>query len=305
MEGVLCMNDKPFLTIFTSSYNRAKTLSRTYESLCRQTNKDFKWIIVDDGSTDETQELIQPWLDSDKGFEILSIRKNNEGFHTGYNTAIASMDSILAVCIDSDDYMPDDAVDKIINCWKYRGSSEFGGIIGLDYHTDGTLIGGRFPDELNTINLIDFSMGKYGIKMGDKKIVVRTDLYKEVAPMKVYEGEKYFNPHYMHLEISKKYDFLTLNECLCLVDYQMDGMGANMFRQYKNSPNSFLDTRKQRLSFAGSSLSYRIRNAIHFVSSALLSHRFCREFIKSPYKILLLLCFFPGVVLAILTLIKG
>lgn len=296
---------KPFLTVFTSTYNRAKTLTRTYESLCRQTDKDFEWLIVDDGSTDNTEEIVKPWLDADKGFSIRYIKKKNEGFHTGYNTAIANMDSTLAVCIDSDDYMPDDAVEKIHQCWITRGGEQYGGITGLDCHTDGTLIGGRFPDGLNAVNLIAFAQGKYGVKRGDKKIVARTDLYKGVAPMKVYPGEKFFNPHYMALEISRKYDFLTLNECLCLVDYQSNGMGSNMFRQYKNSPNSFLEIRKQQFSFGGNSFQSQIRNGIHFVSSALLAKRFCREFWQFSPKGLLVLCFLPGALLALITLIKG
>ena len=296
---------KPFLTVFTSTYNRANTIGRTYESLRRQTDKDFEWIIVDDGSTDNTRELVRPWFHADNGFPIRYIWKKNEGFHTGYNTAIAHMDSVLAVCIDSDDYIPDDAVEKIHACWLSRGGEQFGGIVGLDFKTDGTLIGGSFPEGLENFNLIAFSQGKYGIRQGDKKVVVRTDLYKSVAPMPVFPGEKYFNPHYMALEISRNYDFLTLNECLCIVEYQPDGMGSNMFRQYKNSPNSFLEIRKQHFSFPGYSLKSDVRNGIHFVSSALLSHRLIKEFRASKRKGLLLIDFLPGAVLAGLTVLKG
>lgn len=298
-------NTIPFLTVFTSTYNRAKTLPRLFESLCRQTDKDFEWLIVDDGSTDNTEEIIRPWLAEDKDFSVRYIKKQNEGFHTGYNTAIANMESVLAVCIDSDDYMPDNAVELIHECWLTRGSEAYGGIIGLDYRIDGTLIGGLLPEKVEAINLIALSQGKYPVKPGDKKIVVRTDLYKSVAPMKVFPGEKFFNPHYMHLEISRKYVFLALNECLCLVDYQPDGMGSNMFRQYKNSPNSFLEFRKLHFSFEGNTLKSQIRNSIHFISSAILAHRFREEFTQSEHKILLCLSFFPGLGLAVITKIKG
>ena len=240
---------KPFLTVFTSTYNRAHTLSRTYDSLCRQSDKDFEWLIVDDGSTDNTEELANKWIQENKQISIRYIKKKNEGFHTGYNTAIANMDSILAVCIDSDDYMPDDAVEKIHRCWEEHGNNDFGGIIGLDYSIEGLVIGGRIPEYLNRVNLIKLAQDKYDRARGDKKIVVRVDLYKSVAPMKVFEGEKFFNPHYMHLIIGKDYDFIALNECLCIVDYQKDGMGSNMFRQYNNSPNSFLEIRKLHFSF--------------------------------------------------------
>lgn len=299
------MDQRPFLTVFTSTYNRADTLERTYKSLKRQTVKDFEWLIVDDGSTDSTREIVADWIKEKNDFPIRYIWKKNEGFHTGYNTAIANMDSVLAVCIDSDDYMPDDAVELIRRCWLSRGSNQYAGIVGLDYKTSGELIGCMFPQTMKTINLISFAQGKYGLKQGDKKVVVRSDLYKMVAPMKVYPGEKYFNPHYMHLEISRKYDFLTLNRGLCIVEYQSDGMGANMYRQYKNSPNSFLEIRKQHFSFSGNSVKSEIRDGVHFVASALLAHRFMKEFKKFQKKGLLVLDFVPGVVLALVTIIKG
>lgn len=300
------MNEyKPFLTVFTSTYNRADTLERTYKSLRRQTDKDFEWLIVDDGSTDNTRTIVESWIKEEDSFHIRYLWKKNEGFHTGYNTAIANMDSELAVCIDSDDYMPDDAVELIHRCWLLRGGNQYAGIVGLDYKTNGELIGCTFPESMETINLISFAQGKYGLKKGDKKIVVRTDLYKSVAPMKVFPGEKYFNPHYMHLEISRNFDFLTLNKCICLVEYQTDGMGANMYRQYKNSPNSFLEIRKQHFSFPGNSVKSELKNGIHFVSSALLSHRFLDEYKKFHKKGLLILDFIPGVILAVLTISKG
>ena len=296
---------RPFLTVFTSTYNRADTLSRTYESLKQQTDNNFEWLIIDDGSTDNTKEVVAEWLEEENGFQIRYIWKKNEGFHTGYNTAIANMNSVLAVCIDSDDYMPRDAVELIHRCWLSRGNDQYGGIIGLDYKINGELIGCMFPKTMETINLISFSQGKYGLKRGDKKIVVRTDLYKSVAPMKVFPGEKYFNPHYMHLEISRKYDFLTLNRCLCVVEYQENGMGSNMYRQYKNSPNSFLEIRKQVFSFSGNSIQSELTNGIHFVSSALLAHRFMKEFKAINNKGLIILAFIPGVMLALLTILKG
>ena len=101
---------QPTIAIFTPTYNRAHTLGRTYQSLCNQTCKDFEWLIIDDGSTDDTAQLAKSWA---KG-QIISIRyiyKENGGLYTGYNTAYANIDSELCVCIDSDDYMPNDAVE--------------------------------------------------------------------------------------------------------------------------------------------------------------------------------------------------
>lgn len=294
----------PFLSVFTSTYNRGAILEKSYASLCRQSCKDFEWIIVDDGSTDDTWERVEKWCREDNGFPIRYVWKENGGLHTGYNMAISMLRGELAVCIDSDDYMPDDGVEKIKTCWREKGGDEYGGIIGLKYSTKGELLWERLPDQ-PSINLIDWAFGPDSKRRGDKKQAVRSDLYRKVAPMKCFPGEKYFNPHYMHLEISRKYDFLVLNECILIGDYLQDGMSARMFEQYKNSPNGFLEIRKQNFSFTNVRPASRLRNGVHFVSSALLAHRFCREFKASRHKGILLLCFFPGLLLTGLVLLKG
>ena len=106
------------LTVFTPTYNRAYTLHKCYESLRRQTNKGFVWLIIDDGSTDNTKELVDSWLKNDNGFEIRYAYKENGGMHTGHNKAYELIDTELNVCIDSDDYMPDDAVEGILSLEK-------------------------------------------------------------------------------------------------------------------------------------------------------------------------------------------
>lgn len=294
------------LTVFTPTYNRRHTLTRTYKSLCRQTCKEFEWIVIDDGSTDSVDELVKKWIQrsDENGFVIKYYRKENGGLHTAYNEAIKHLDSELAVCIDSDDYMPDDAVEKIINCWREKGRDKYGGIIGLDIKESGEVIGGVLPNQ-ESINLISLATGKLKIKKGDKKIVVRSDLYKSVAPMKVFPGEKNFNPHYMHLEISRKYDFLVLNEPICIVDYQSNGMTASQFKQYRNSPNSFLELRKQKLSFGKLPLLYEAKTYMHMISSAILSKRVKEIIAVAPNKLLLITMFPLGILFSIVVLVKG
>ena len=273
---------KEMLTVFTPSFNRAECLKKGYEALCRQTCKEFVWLVVDDGSTDQTRLLVEQWSRQEKGFEVRYIYKENGGLHTGYNVAIANIDTELSVCIDSDDYMPDDAVEKILTFWKKEGSDKYAGIAALDAFEDGTIIGDPFPKQ-KSINILDVSLGKYHYKNGDRKLVVRTALYKEVAPMPSYENEKNFNPHLMHLQISEKYDFLIYNTVLCVVEYQEDGMSNGIFKQYLNSPKSFAHMRKYMLGLKGTTFKFRMRHAIHYVSSSIIARnkRFLQE---SPRK---------------------
>lgn len=260
------------LTVFTPTYNRADLLVRGYEALKRQTSKDFLWMIIDDGSTDNTPEIVKQWIKEEHGFEIRYIKKENGGLHTGYNTAIANADTELMVCVDSDDYMPDHAVEIILSFWDKEGSDQYAGIVGLDFDMKDHLIGDPLPDQ-KTVNLIDLLVGKYPIVNGDRTNVIRTELYKEVAPMKSFPGEKNFNPHYMHLQISQKYDFLVLNENLKYVEYQEGGMTNSMWKQYLNSPNSFAETRLLYLSFAQAGFPFKCRNMIHYISSCRIAHR--------------------------------
>lgn len=261
---------KEKITVFTPAFNRRDCLKRCYDSLVRQTDKRFLWMIIDDGSTDGTGEEVDAWKNRDNGFEIEYHYKENGGLHTGYNEAIKFANTELMVCIDSDDYMPDDAIEKILKFWDENGSPEFAGIAGLDVFEGGKNVGDLLPD-IHNVNLIDLLVNRYHIRTGDIKLVVRTDLYKSVAPMPTFNGEKNFNPHYMHLQISENYDFLVLNEPLCVIEYQESGMSNNIFKQYYNSPNSFAQTRRLYLSFKSIPVSFRVKTVIHYISSCILS----------------------------------
>ncbi len=271
------------LTIFTPAYNRAELLTRCYESMKRQTNKNFIWMIIDDGSVDNTRELAESWAEDERDFKVEYYYKENGGKYTAYNEAIARIQTELCVCIDSDDYMPDDAVEKILSFWKENGSEEYAGIVGLDYYADGSgIVGGDPLPDQKSVNLIDLLIGKYPIHNGDRTDVVRTELYKRFAPMKVFPGEKYFETHYLHLQISQDYDFLVLNENLRFVEYQPGGLSSDVFKLYRNSPNSFAETRKLYLSFPGTSFKFKFRHSIHLVSSCILAGKFSKVLKESP-----------------------
>lgn len=298
------------LTVFTPAYNRAHTIWRTYESLCRQGNKDFEWLVVDDGSTDNTRELVRSWTEDARdlnenafegncssGFRIRYIWKENGGLHTGYNTAYANTETELCVCIDSDDWMPDDAVEKILNCWKEKGGDRYAGIMGLDFDTEGQPLGGYFPDELTETYFLDMYIK--GIHKADTKEVMRTDLMKKVAPQKGFAGEKNFNPVYMLLQVCDDYPLIVLNENLCIVEYQQDdSMSRGIYRQYMNSPRSFAKLRLLEMRLKRNTPLNRFRSAVHYVSSCLIAneHNWLRQ---TPNKALVLVASPLGWVLSL------
>lgn len=247
---------------------------------------------MDDGSTDGTRDLIQSWID-EKRLDIRYIYKENGGLYTGYNTAYQAIETKLNVCIDSDDSMPPEAVEKILALWEEKGSDCYAGIIGLDCEmTSGEPIGGRFPSGMKECYFPD--LYARNIHRGDTKQVMRTDLMKEVAPQIGFLGEKNFNPVYMLLQVTDRYPLLVLDECLCLVEYQAgDSMSGNIFRQYIDSPRSFAKMRRLEMTLRHSTPLNRFRSATHYVTECLLA-KDPRWFSDSPRKALTLLGLVPG-----------
>lgn len=257
------------LTIFTPTYNRAATLQRTYESLCNQTNKDFEWVVVDDGSTDQTKQVVDKWR-HEADFTIRYFYKKNGGLHTGYNVAIQNIETELCMCCDSDDYLPKGAVATVLDIWKEKGSEHFAGIIGLDFiHGTNEPIGGYFSDTERTYHFLDLTP-KLG-HIGDIKMVHRTELLKQHVPMPTLNGEKNFNPIYIFLKIDPSLEYILVNKNLCFVEYQPSGMSANILYQFRNSPRSFAELRKVRLAHPRITRKRKIIDAAHLLSSALIA----------------------------------
>ncbi|MBR1698722.1 MAG: glycosyltransferase family 2 protein [Bacteroidales bacterium] len=284
------------LTVFTPTYNRAHTLERLYRSLCAQTCKDFEWLVIDDGSTDGTANLVQGFA-KEGLVSVRYIYKENGGLYTGYNTAYANIDTELNVCIDSDDAMPEDAVERILKTWWEKGSDRYAGLIGLDCYMDSREpIGGRFPVAMTECWFMDLYAKR--IHRGDTKQVMRTALMKEVAPQVGFPGEKNFNPIYMLLQVCDKYPLLVLDEPLCLVEYQQgDSMSRNIWKQYLDSPRSFAKMRRLEMSLLHNTWWNRYRSAVHYVAECRMAKD--GDWIRNAHdKALILFAWVPGLCLS-------
>lgn len=281
-----------YLTIFTPTFNRAQYLPVCYRSLVSQTCRDFIWLIVDDGSEDGTDQLVKKWQKENK-ISILYIWQSNQGMHGAHNTAYHHITTELNVCIDSDDYMSPDAVEKILSTWKKYGGNHVSGIIGLDATTDGNIIGTKLPDDIKRSTLFDLHY-KYQVT-GDKKLVYRSDLTKKY-PYPIFENERYVGLAYKYYKLDVHYKMLLMNEVLCHVEYLPDGSSRNMFKQYRNNPKGFSFYRKELIKLPFATVPFRFRQAIHYVSSS-LSEKNCSFLRDSPAKTLTLLALPLGVLL--------
>lgn len=269
------------LTIFTPAYNRAYTLHKCYESLLRQTCKDFVWLIIDDGSTDNTKELVEKWI-KENLINIRYIYQENKGMHGAHNTAYENIGTELNVCIDSDDYMTDYAVEKIINHWNENKRDDLAGIAALDIYENGEVIGEKFPEELKESTYWDI-YHKYKIK-GDKKLIYRSDLTREF-PYPIFEGEKYVGLGYKYAKLDERYKLLIMNEKVCVVEYMEDGSSRNMLKQYRKNPRGFAFIRIEDMKNPNADFKFKLKSCIHYASSSFISKN--KNFIKeSPCKLL-------------------
>lgn len=288
------------LTVFTPAYNRAHTLPRTYHSLLSQSNKDFIWLIVDDGSSDNTAELVKGWQTRENGFEIRYIYKENGGMHTAHNVAYENIDTELNVCIDSDDCLAEAAVDKILTLWNQVKDKGYAGLIGLDADLNGNLIGNGFPEQLKETTLTDYYASGGS---GDKKLVYRTDVINSYPAYPVFENEKYVALAYKYRLIDQDYKLCVLNDVLCNVEYQLDGSSHTMWKQYLKYPKGFAFWRKVCMQYPESNKRLII-DCIHYCSSSMIAKN--RYFIKeSPRKLLTVLCIPLGFVLTCLIMLKN
>lgn len=291
------------LTVFTPTYNRAYCLHKCYESLCRQTSSDFLWLIIDDGSFDKTRELVQQWQNENK-IEIEYYFKENGGMHTAHNTAYERIHTKLNVCIDSDDFLTDDAVEKIIRFWNQYGNEYIGGIYALDQYPDGSIVGKKFPKGLESFQgwgckyIVGDNGKAYKIE-GDKKFISVTSILKKYPSIPVFEGEKYYSLYYKQYFIEHDYRILLMNEPVCVVEYLEDGSSKNIFKQYLRNPKGFQHLRILMMERAPLKR-IRFMQSIHYVSSCLILKDY-HLFQKSPCKFLTLVSIPCGIALYIYT----
>lgn len=282
------------LTIFTPAYNRAHTLPRTYASLLEQDCKGFVWLIVDDGSQDNTAELVRQWQAKDNGFEIRYIFQENGGMHTAHNTAYEHIDTELNTCIDSDDKLAPGAVRMILEKWEQVRDQGYAGIIGLDADFDNNVIGKGFPDGMTETSVIGYYAAGGS---GDKKLVYRTDIINQYPAYPVFEGEKYVSLSYKYRLIDQTNKMAVLDEILCNVEYQPDGSSNTMWRQYLQNPKGWAFWRKVCMQYPISKRRLII-DCVHYCASCFL-YRNKTYISDSPRKVLTICCSIPGWLLSL------
>ena len=254
------------LTIFTPTYNRAHTLKRTYASLVQQNSAVFEWLIVDDGSIDNTEELVKDWI-KEARFPIRYYKQQNGGKHRAINHALMYAKGELFFCVDSDDFLTHDAVISIINFWNKDKSDKISGILAKKQDINGKALGKPFPNGL--IQCSAFKLSTYYNSTGERSLIYRTDILKNF-PATEYNGEYFLTECVVYDAIDMHYDMLLLNKTLTICEYQDTGLSAAIYKHIKCNPCGYQHFHAQRMSMVNT-LRKLIMHSLYYGAFMLMS----------------------------------
>ncbi len=298
------MKDCP-ITIFTPTFNRAYCLQRAYDSLCRQTCKTFEWLVIDDGSTDNTAELIRRWQ-GERKVAIRYIRQENQGMHGAHNTAFRNVESELCLCLDSDDMLTDDCVEFVLKFWADHAErhEKVAGVLTMVGNMSGEGAGLCFPEGLGEAhyNWLYETLGLWRLRR-DVKYVFRTQIAKAAPEYPVFPDEKYGSMAYKNQFIDAQYPWLLANRVAYLVEYVEDGATLNMYRLYRDNPKGWDVARKSSM-LHSLTRKRKFMECVHYVSNSIFLHKW--NFIAdSPLKLYTLLAIPFGIALNVLIRVKA
>lgn len=223
------------ITVFTPAYNRASLLPRLYHSLCRQSIKDFEWLIVDDGSVDDTEVVVSSFIKEQReGFNIRYVKKPNGGKHTAINLGVQLAEGELFFIVDSDDSLPDNSIELISTAFLKADTDEtLAGVCGYMSHHNGKMIGHYVSTEVEITNTRELQY-KYNVGW-DMAEVLRTTVLKEI-PFPEVEGEKFCPEALVLFRVAKKYNFRLFPSVVYYRDYLDGGLTDNIIRIRMKSP---------------------------------------------------------------------
>lgn len=222
------------ITVFTPTYNRKELLERLFLSLQKQTVNNFEWMIVDDGSTDNTREYIKK-ISTIAKFNILYIYKENGGKPSAHNEALKNCNTEFILIVDSDDILVDDAIEVLnAKCNIIRSKDNTSGIIGnKGYIGDNSkVIGTKIPN-------VEYASGlelyqRFNFK-GETLRLYKTEVLKKY-PFPIIKNEKFIPENVVFDKIDQHYKMLVINEVLYLCEYQENGLSNNISNVRKRNP---------------------------------------------------------------------
>lgn len=283
------------ITIFTPTYNRQELLSRVYNSLCEQTNKNFEWIIVDDCSNDNTEGYISTLTNNKFNIRFYKL-KNNSGKHVAYNLAIDKACGDYFLCLDSDDYLKSNAIEIIE---EYVLDSKGIGVIFPQIQNNKIDNSGWNKIDKKYIDVLDTNI-LYGIR--ETAIVIKTNILKKYH-FPVFESngikEKFCPESVLYNRLVKEGKFLAVNKGFYVSEYQESGLSSKIRQTWLKNPKSVIED--LYLKYAVLSKYNIVNQIVRKLTCILELNAFCFKkkvniFLVTPSTILSILFFLPGII---------
>ncbi|MBI1920106.1 MAG: glycosyltransferase family 2 protein [Geobacter sp.] len=245
-------------TVVTPTYNRASTLPRLYASLASQTLKDFEWVIVDDGSTDETEIMVAEWV-NEACFPVRYFKQSHGGKHRAFNSGVSEARGDFIAPTDSDAWLFTSALERLAAIWETIAIDKrpcYCGVAVLSSYGDGRIVGSSFGKGIYDASYTDMMLNRR--MTGDRWGFMLTDLLRNF-PYPEVVGEDFIPDGLVWLRISGSYLMRIVNEPLQFVEYRADGLSNNLVAVRALNPQGvclyYREILSHRLPFR-----YRFRN---------------------------------------------
>ncbi|MDE6273180.1 MAG: glycosyltransferase [Muribaculaceae bacterium] len=281
------------VTIFTPTYNRANLLPKLYNSLCNQTSFDFEWLIIDDGSLDNTEEIVSQWLSNDR-FKVRYYTKENGGKHTAINYGAQLAEGELFFIVDSDDSLTPDAIETIISEWNSVKDKNLNGIAFLRGRKtkDGYVANNAsvFPED-NVISNIIVQKYNRGVSADNAEVWTTESIRRH--PFTIYPGEKFMSEGMVWIRLAKENDMLFRNKVIYICEYLEGGLtkqGKKLrFLCPKGGIEGSLETMSRHFN-----LKMRIKQTLLYIVYCKFDNWNLFQILRCPYKGLVTLCLPAG-----------
>ena len=285
------------ITILSPAYNKGKTIRRTFESLLHQTNYEFEWVIVNDGSTDDTQAIISTFH-SDK-FPIRVFNKKNEGLNRTWNKGIKYSRGELIMRVDPDDYITEDAIEQVLRYKPLLDKDDMlCSVVFLTKFSTGKIVGSTPIRTVHRSNFIDYRLVEKA--KGDRMEVVKRSIFEEY-PMPEIEGEKFCLESVMWQNIAMHYDALYVPYPIYIREYNEASITSNLTHVMRSNPKGALLTYSKYIHILllkkkdGISVGHELMtNGINYFRYGLCANISLFKIMKDVPVFITLLFFLPG-----------
>lgn len=282
------------ISILTATYNRANLLSKLYESILNNLNEDIdvEWLIMDDGSTDETKLAVDKFIE-EKKIEIKYFFQENQGKMQAINNLVESAQGDLIIECDSDDYFSDKAFETIKKAFEKNNKKDFYALCFLKYDQTGKNMGKNFSKETNKMFDLYFKEGEDG----EKALVFNSQIRKQYKH-ELENGERFVTEARMYYKMDEKNNIICINEPIMICEYQAEGYTRNINKQFTENPYGYFEYFKEILQkdMKGVRFNKRLYAIKHYVLFATLTtQKSIIRHIKGIFnKFLIMVLYIPG-----------